>query len=95
MDVEDLILYFYARPMQMRVKKLDNYYTIETILICPHSDWTFVKEHLLQNDDQRFGLYRVIQNQWNDWRVRRWEWASLRWNEEDDIFKVYENRRGP
>jgi len=87
MTVQDLILFLYAKPMRMSLKRYGKD-SFEIAWICPIlGDWDYVKEHILDNDD-KMQLHMILNNADSDdtKRILDDDWDSFYWNEMNDLF---------
>ena len=86
-DVEMLILFFYAKPMKMKVKELRSE-SFKTILICPvHGNWNYVKKRIFGDDDPYEDHIEHVDNKGNTKKVGGEEWDAFEWDEEEDHFR--------
>ena len=90
-DVEHLILFFYAKPMEMNVMKAGSD-SFETALICPiRGDWKYITKLLFPNDPHNIYDLHQLTDGSETKTISCRNWRSFRWNEVEDMFKVKGN----
>ena len=88
MEVEDLILFFYAKPMKMNMST-DAKGSVTTLLICPvKGSWGYVEKKVLNGNDIKHYFLHQVNSEGVLTRIKEEQWDAFRWNEEDDLFQL-------
>ena len=95
LDVQDLVLFMYAKPINMNIEFEERK---TNILVCPiRGDWEHLQDLLRQRLDappntlSQKTFFKVHTKSLS--RVYKRKWANFRWDESTDIFTIEDNTK--